>query len=75
MDGMNDKEEIGIFRYMKYLLIISLLFISCMKENVEVVCTKIYQPVCWEGRTYPNSCYAERDGADNNEITLGTCKV
>lgn len=64
---------IVIFRYMRYLLILSLLFISCIKQNVEVVCTEIYQPVCWKGKLYPNQCYAEADGADNKDITPAMC--
>ena len=32
------------------------------EEAVSCVCNKIFQPVCAEGRTFPNSCEAECQG-------------
>ena len=62
-----------IFRYMRYLIIFSLFFLSCVGDSIEVVCTELYSPVCWKGKLYPNQCYAERDGADNKDITPAMC--
>ena len=58
------------------IILISLLLYSlfgCHSERVDVVCTKIYQPVCWKGKLYSNQCEAERDGADNSELTPAMC--
>ena len=36
-----------------------------------VACIEIFQPVIApDGTEYPNSCYAERDGWDNNCLKL-----
>ena len=34
-------------------------------ENLEKPCTKEYVPVCCEGTTYPNQCYADNANAQN----------
>jgi hypothetical protein len=65
--------------YIKYIVLggVFLLF-SCTPEstssvNSDIVCLEIYQPVCVDGKTYPNACYAQRDGYDNSSLTVGEC--
>jgi len=59
-------------------LVILFLLYSCAKtvdpcnkgpSVAGVVCTEIYDPVCVNGETYPNSCYAQKDGWDNSCLT------
>jgi len=56
-----------------FSLLFLLLLTSCHSERVDVVCVEIYQPVCWKGKLYSNQCEAERDGADNSELTPAMC--
>ena len=54
------------------------LLFSCTPEQTssvgsDIVCIEIYQPVCAGGKTYPNACYAQRDGYDNKDLTVGEC--
>ena len=54
------------------------LLFSCTPEQTssvdsDIVCIEIYQPVCAGGKTYPNACYAQRDGYDNLDLTVGEC--
>lgn len=44
-----------------------------LNEDNNTVCIEIYQPVCYKGKLYDNSCYAEKDGADNEDITPSMC--
>jgi len=42
------------------------------KINPDVACIEIYQPVCaCNGKTYPNDCYAQKDGV--TQWTEGEC--
>lgn len=42
------------------------------KIDPDAVCIEIYQPVCGcNGKTYPNDCYAQKDGV--TEWTEGEC--
>ena len=41
------------------------------EPSIAVTCTEIYQPIrAPDGTVYPNSCYAERDGWDNECLVL-----
>lgn len=59
-------------------LVILFLLYSCAKSVdpcnkgpsvTGVLCAEIYDPVCVNGETYSNSCYAEADGWDNSCLT------
>ena len=64
-------------------LVLALLFLiflfaasSCspiLDENADVVCIEVYDPVCVDGVTYSNECYASKAGHSNDEITKGEC--
>lgn len=46
--------------------------IQAIPQNPEVVCTTVYDPVCSiSGKTYPNTCEANLDGA--TRFTPGPC--
>ena len=43
------------------------------KINDQIACIEIYDPVCGcNDKTYPNSCYAEREGV--TDWSKGACK-
>ena len=52
------------------------IFEDCIDDsrvNDQVPCIEIYDPVCGcNDKTYPNSCYAEREGVI--EWSKGVCK-
>lgn len=52
------------------------IFEDCIDDsrvNDQVFCIEIYDPVCGcNDKTYPNSCYAEREGVI--EWSKGVCK-
>tara|TARA_B100000085_G_C18161521_1_gene357631 strand:- start:12 stop:242 length:231 start_codon:yes stop_codon:yes gene_type:complete len=61
-----------------YILLLVLFFVamlaaSCMREENQVVCLEIYEPVCAGGEIYSNECYAMKAGFDNNELTKPDC--
>jgi len=71
-------KKMGILDYLAAFLIIMLAVIaaSCnpiLDEEEYIVCIEIYQPVCAGGELYPNTCYAEREGYSNDDISPAMC--
>jgi len=76
--------NLSILKMYKIYFIIILIFFNCSsqkdyKENcivgekLTIPCTKEYNPVCGcNDKTYPNSCYAEREGV--TDWSKGACK-
>ena len=68
-----------ILDYFVLFLLILVLFLaasSCspiIDEDINVVCIEIYDPVCVNGKEFPNACYASREGYDNDLIVQGKC--
>lgn len=70
--------KVYLFPILLFLLIL-VLFLAAggcspiIDENVDVVCIEIYDPVCVNGITYSNECYASIAGYSNDELTKGEC--
>jgi hypothetical protein len=54
-----------------FIIPLIMILASCTTDNPILGCTKEYMPVCCDGKTYPNICYAEREKAVG--CTEGTC--
>ena len=69
---------------MRKLLILSFLLLSIIASSCNVMvfpeepepeptsCPEIYQPICCEGKTYANDCFASIDGFE--DCGLGECE-
>jgi len=71
-----DDNKMGFVDYLwaGALFIMAMLLASCEPKTEEmIVCAEIYQPICADGKLFPNACYAERDGYDNSELTPAMC--
>jgi len=64
--------RMGLMDYVVlFLLLLLFVFVaSCYSDRSEIICNEIYQPVCVDGKTYPNACYAQADGYNNSDLVL-----
>lgn len=68
-----------ILDYFVLFLLILVFFLAAggcspiIDEDVNVVCIEIYDPVCVDGVTYSNECYASIAGYSNDELIKGEC--
>ena len=64
--------RMGLMDYVVlFLLLLLFVFVaSCYSDRSEIICIEIYQPVCVDGKTYPNACYAQADGYSNSDLVL-----
>jgi len=62
--------RMGLMDYVVlFLLLLLFVFVaSCYSDRSEIICNEIYQPVCVDGKTYPNACYAQADGYDSSDL-------
>ena len=73
-----DDNKMGFVDYLwaAFIFMLAMAAASCnpiIDEDVTIVCIEIYQPVCYKGKLYSNSCYAEAAGANNDEISPAMC--
>ena len=52
---------------------IFLVFMALATPTLACFCTTIFDPVCWNGKTYPNKCTALCDNAIEDQIRGGEC--
>ena len=69
---MSSKDRMRLVDYLVLFLLLMLMFMaaSCYSDRSEIICNEIYQPVCVDGKTYPNACYAQADGYNNSDLVL-----